>query len=74
LVKKLIFHQVIGIVSIDSKLLKTVGLLTIRLDFAKLRLKNWKEKSHFWIKSETRIFYKNLNPIFCSKNAVFRLL
>jgi len=44
------------IVSILSKLLKTVGLLAVRLDLAKLRLKNWKEKSHFRLKSEFRIF------------------
>jgi len=35
------------IVSILSKLFKTVGLLAVRLDLTKLRLKNWKEKSYF---------------------------
>jgi len=35
------------IVSILSKLFKTVGLLAVRLDLAKLRLKNCKEKSYF---------------------------
>jgi len=34
------FLNVIGIDSIFSKLLKTVGLLAVRLDLAKLRLKN----------------------------------
>jgi len=37
----------IGIVSMASKLFKTVGLLAVRLDLAKLRLKNWTEKSYF---------------------------
>jgi len=39
LVKKLIFLKVIGIVSIGRKLLKTVGLLAVRLDLDKLRSK-----------------------------------
>jgi len=30
-----------------SKLFKTVGLLAVRLDLTKLRLKNWKEKLYF---------------------------
>jgi len=34
------FLEVIGIYTICSKLLKTVGLLAVRLDLAKLRLKN----------------------------------
>jgi len=34
------FLKVIGIDSICRKLLKTVGLLAVRLDLAKLRLKN----------------------------------
>jgi len=37
----------IGIVSIGSKLLKTVGIFAVRLNLAKLRLKNWKEISYF---------------------------
>jgi len=40
---------VIGIDSNWSKLLKTVGLLAVRLELTKLRLKNWKEKSYFWL-------------------------
>jgi len=32
------------LVSIFSKLLKTVGLLAVRFHLAKLRLKNWIEK------------------------------
>jgi len=39
-VKKYIFLKLIGTVSIGSKLLKTVGLLAVRLDLAKQRLKN----------------------------------
>jgi len=38
---------VIGIISISSKLLKTLGLLAVLLDLAKQRLKNRKEKSNF---------------------------
>jgi len=52
LVKKKIFLKVIGIVSISSKLLKTVGPLAVCLDLAKLRLKKRKEKAHFGLKSE----------------------
>jgi len=37
----------IGIVSIFSKLLKTVSLLAVRLDLTDLRMKTRKEKSHF---------------------------
>jgi len=37
LAKKLIFPKVIVIVSISSKLLKTVSLLDVRLEFAELR-------------------------------------
>jgi len=55
-VKNYIFLKIIGIVSIFSKLLKTVGLLAVRLDLAKLRLKNWKEKPVFWRKFEYSIF------------------
>jgi len=55
------------IVSILSKLFKTVGLLAVRLDLTKLRLKNWKEKSYFWLKSESYIFEQNRNPIFAVK-------
>jgi len=40
------------IVSIFSKLFKTVGLLAVRLDLAELRWKNWKKKSNFLQKSE----------------------
>jgi len=54
----------IGIVSRASKLFKTVGLLAVRLDLAKLRLKNWIEKSHFCLKCESRIFDQNRNTIF----------
>jgi len=54
----------IGIVSSASKLFKTVGLLAVRLDLAKLRLKNWIEKSHFCLKCESRIFDQNRNTIF----------
>jgi len=35
------------IVSKFSKLFKTVGLLSVRVDLTKLRLKNRIEKSHF---------------------------
>jgi len=44
---------VIGIDSICRKLLKTVGILAVPLDLAKLRLKNHKKMS---------IFDQNLNP------------
>jgi len=37
----------IGIDSNWSKLLKTIGLLAVRLDLAKLRMKNHKKKSIF---------------------------
>jgi len=47
------FLKVIGINSICSKLLKTVGLLAVRLNLTKLRLKNHKKKS---------IFDQNMNP------------
>jgi len=40
------------IVSIFSKLLKTVGLLAVRLDLAELRWKNRNKISNFWQKSE----------------------
>jgi len=40
LVKKLFFPKVIRIVSMGRKLLKTVCLLGVRLDLAKLRLKS----------------------------------
>jgi len=36
-----------GIGRIFSKLLRTVGILAVRLDLAKIRLKNWKEKAYF---------------------------
>jgi len=42
-----------GIDSICSKLLKTVGLLAVRLDLIKLRLKNHEKMS---------IFDQNLSP------------
>jgi len=35
------------VTSLGSKLLKTVGLLAVRLDLTKLRLKNGKEKWYF---------------------------
>jgi len=37
-VKNLIFHNMIGIVRIASKLLKTVSLLAVRLDLAELSI------------------------------------
>jgi len=43
LVKKLIFRNVMGIGSLGCKLLKTVGLLAVRLDLTKLRLNNCKK-------------------------------
>jgi len=46
-----------GIDSICSKLLKTVGPLAVRLDLAKLRLKNRKENKHFWLKSESHFLF-----------------
>jgi len=46
------------IVSILSKLLKTVGLLAVRLDLAEIR---WKIEKKF------RIFDKNLNFVFLTK-------
>jgi len=52
------------IVSILSKLLKTVGLLAVCLDLAELRWKNRKKNSHLWQKSKFCIFDKNLNPFF----------
>jgi len=39
LVKKLMSRKVVGIVSIGCQLSKTVGLLAVRLELAKLRLK-----------------------------------
>jgi len=42
LVKNNIPRKVIRIVSIGCQLLKTVGLVAVRLDLTKLRLKNWK--------------------------------
>jgi len=41
------FLKVMRIVSIFSKLLKTVGLLAVRLDLTELRSKNRKKMSHF---------------------------
>jgi len=35
-----LYLKVMGIISIGRKLLKTVGLLAVRLGLAKLRLKN----------------------------------
>jgi len=52
----------IGIVSIFSKLFKTVGLLAVRLDLAKLRVKNRKRIS---------IFEKNLNTLFSAEKCRF---
>jgi len=57
------FLKIVGIDSICSKPLKTVGLFAVRLDLAKLRLKNGVEKSYFCLKCESRIFDQNLNPI-----------
>jgi len=58
------FLKMVGVDSICSKLLKTASLLAVRFDLAKLRLKNRVEKSYFWLKCDSRIFYQNLNPIF----------
>jgi len=44
-----------GIDSICSKLLKTVGLLAVRPDLANLRLKNRKENECFWLTSECHL-------------------
>jgi len=43
LAKKLISLKVIESVSLECKLLKTVGLLAVRLDLAKQRLKTRKK-------------------------------
>jgi len=48
------------IVSIFSKLFKTVGLLAVRLDLTKLR---WKTRKKF------RIFDKNLNFVFLTNQS-----
>jgi len=60
----------IGIVSLARELFKTVGLL------AELRLKNWTEKSYFWLKCESRIFDQKYLPkyllnIYCAKAKLF---
>jgi len=47
-VKKWILLKVMGIVCIEKKLLKTGGLLSVRLDSAKLQLKNRKKKPEFF--------------------------
>jgi len=57
-VKKWISLKVMGIVCIEKKLLKTGGLLSVRLDSAKLQQKNRK---------------KNLNPFFRPKISGFCL-
>jgi len=49
-VKKEMFLKVVGIDNICSKLLKTVGLLAVRLNLTKLRLKNH-EKWYFLTKN-----------------------
>jgi len=41
----------IGIVSMASKLFKTVGIVAVRLDLAKRRSKNLKKFEYFWLKS-----------------------
>jgi len=41
--QKLISRKVVGIVSIGCQLLETAGLLAVRLELAKLRLKNCKK-------------------------------
>jgi len=61
----------IGIVSTACKLFKTVGLLAVRLHLAKLRSKNWKEKSYFWLKCESRFFDQNQKPIFSPQKFSF---
>jgi len=48
------FLKVMGIDSICSKLLNTVGLLAVRLNLTKLRVKNHKKKS---------IFDQNMNSL-----------
>jgi len=55
------FLKVVGINSICSQLLKTVGLLDVRLDLAQLRLKKHQKMS---------IFDQNLN----SKNNQYPLI
>jgi len=47
------FLKVMGIDSIFSKLFRTVGILAVRLDLAKLRLKNHEK---------INIFDQNMNP------------
>jgi len=47
------FLKVMGIESIGGKLLKTVCLLVVRLDLAKLRVKNHNKKKVFGLKSES---------------------
>jgi len=77
---------VIGIVSISSKWLKTLGLLAVLLDLAKLRLKNRKNFafltkiwiSYFWQKSEYYFFGLKIQLFGChvkskSPNATDRL-
>jgi len=62
---------VIGIVSISSQLLKTVGLLAVRLDLTKLQLKKRKKKFAFLTKIESPFFTKILTIFFAIKTQFF---
>jgi len=62
---------IIYLILTPSKLLKTVGLLAVRLDLAELRWKNLKKMWHFWQKSKFCIFDKNVNPFFAIKIQFF---
>jgi len=59
------------IVSIFSKLFKTVGLLAVRLNLDELRWKKRKKISNFSQKCEFCIFDKNFNPFFAIKIQFF---
>jgi len=56
-----------SIVSIGSKLLKTVGLFVVRLNLAKLRSKNRKENEYFWLKSKFYFFALKNHCFGCQK-------
>jgi len=53
----------IGIVSLRCQLLKTVGLLSVRLDLAKLQLKNRKRSSIFFRNSESYFYYLKITVL-----------
>jgi len=72
--QKINFCKMMRIVSIFSKLLKTVSLLAVLLDLAELRRKNRKKMSHFWQKSETCIFDDNRNTFFSPKIFLTKIL